>query len=297
MTSSTATITTVQLGVETAAPRALPGLDLIGDRMARGLCDGVLNSVCGGTVSLGGQSIMSFADWRASLSAPMAVARYRDPAVKGGILCAVPAALIVTEVDRCYGGTGTDDPQRTAFGLAEARCFDRVAHSVGDVLVAAWAAVLALAPTLVATSIGADDFGFGMPHDMVVVQTFACDIIGGKPPQVSLIYPLAALNVITALHADADAGAATDMTDSAWQNRMPDVVMNVRLPVRTVIARPIVSLSRLIALAPGDFIPVTLPTRVPVTAAGCLLAHGTIGEANGSAAIKIDSLARGSNFL
>ena len=49
-------------------------------------------------------------------------------------------------------------------------------------------------------------------------------------------------------------------------------------------------------LAPGDFIPVCLPTRVPVTVAGRLLAHGTIGEANGRAAIKIDKLEHGAVF-
>ena len=67
-------------------------------------------------------------------------------------------------------------------------------------------------------------------------------------------------------------------------------MLNVHLPVRSVIARPEISLETLFRLSPGDIIPIILPQTVPVIANGRVLARGSIGEANGRAAIRIEQL-------
>ena len=67
-------------------------------------------------------------------------------------------------------------------------------------------------------------------------------------------------------------------------------VSQVCLPVRSILARPELPLSRIMTLQPGDVIPLTMPRNVPLTVAGRLFAHGTIGESNGRAAIRIESI-------
>ena len=69
-----------------------------------------------------------------------------------------------------------------------------------------------------------------------------------------------------------------------------DAVMQVHLPVRSIFARPQVPLAKLLSLRAGDVIPVCLPDFLPVTVAGRQFAHGTVGEAGGRAAIKINSI-------
>ena len=46
----------------------------------------------------------------------------------------------------------------------------------------------------------------------------------------------------------------------------------------------------LLALRPGDVIPISLPQHIPLTVAGRLFAHGTLGEADGRAAIRISRI-------
>ena len=65
------------------------------------------------------------------------------------------------------------------------------------------------------------------------------------------------------------------------------------MPVRSVLARPEISLVKLLALEVGDIIPLTMPRHVPVTVAGRSFAFGSIGEANGNAAIMIDHIEKG----
>ena len=84
-------------------------------------------------------------------------------------------------------------------------------------------------------------------------------------------------------------GAATP----EWAGALNKALRDVRLPVRSVLARPEISLVKLLALEVGDIIPLGMPRHVPVTVAGRSFALGSIGEANGNAAIMIDHIEKG----
>lgn len=290
-TSGLLTVDVVQLGGTVPSYTDLPGLDRIEEKIARGL--GTAFAASGGPtkVSCGEIRTLSFRDWKDGLPEAVAVARYRERSIKGGLLLSLPHALIATMVDSFYGGDGAIDTARMAWGAAEHRLFDRFAQAAGEAVSAAWAEVHPLAPTLAGGIFARDDLSLGKPDDAVVVQQFATDDPHAGAGCVEIVYPLAALRGFTGLQGARD--SANEDVDPAWRIRLSDAVMQSRLPVRTVIARPTVPLSRLMALVPGDFIPVTLPARVPLTVAGRLLAHGTIGEANGRAAIMIDKIEPG----
>ncbi len=284
----------VQLGAAVATRPELPGLGRIGAKIARGLCEAFASSGGATKVTVGEIRTLTFAEWKAELQPMVAVARYRERAMKGGLLISVPSRLLATLVDIFYGGTGAIDPARISFGSAEQRLFDRFAGKAAEALTAAWADVEQLAPTVMGSTFGVEDVALAKPDDVVVVQQFATSDPEAGDGFIDVVYPLASLRGMPGLQETAE--VVVEEADPLWRMRMSEAVMQARLPVRTVIARPTVPLSRLLALAPGDFIPVTLPPRVPVTVAGRLLAHGTIGEANGRAAIKIDRLEHGAFF-
>lgn len=288
------TIDLVQLGAAVPTRPELPGLTRIGAKIARGLSAAFASSGGATKVTVGEIRTLTFAEWKADLEPMIAVARYRERTMKGGMLISVPSRLVATLVDIFYGGSGAIDPARISFGSAEQRLFDRFAGKGADALTAAWADVEKLTPTVMGSTFGVDDVALAKPDDVVVVQQFATDDPEAGQGCIDIVYPLAALRGMPGLQ-DMEEVVAEE-PDPMWRMRMSDAVMQARLPVRTVIARPTVPLSKLLALAPGDFIPVTLPPRVPVTVAGRLLAHGTIGEANGRAAIKIDKLEHGAFF-
>jgi flagellar motor switch protein FliM len=89
--------------------------------------------------------------------------------------------------------------------------------------------------------------------------------------------------------------SARTAADAAWTGALNSALRDVRLPVRSVLARPEISLTKLLDLQVGDIIPLTIPRHVPITIAGRNFATGSIGEANGNAAIMIEHIEEGSD--
>ena len=107
--------------------------------------------------------------------------------------------------------------------------------------------------------------------------------------EIKCVFPVSALRPIEALRT-APEGENASVVDAIWRDRLEQAVLQVRLPIRSVFARPELSLEKLIALKPGDIIPVLMPRYVPVSIGDRLFAHGSVGESNGRTAIKIESL-------
>jgi flagellar motor switch protein FliM len=82
----------------------------------------------------------------------------------------------------------------------------------------------------------------------------------------------------------------TAVPDPRWLSGLTRAVMTVKLPVRSVLAEPVVSLGMLLDLKEGDIIPISFGAQVPVWVANRRLGTGTVGTANGQAAIKLHSI-------
>ena len=107
------------------APK-FPGLDRIGERLARALHN-VIASVGAdrASVSVGATKLKSFGEWRGEQDAFGALCRYQLPPIKGAMLMAIPPALIIQMVDLFYGGTGEVSSARAEFTAAESRYVTR----------------------------------------------------------------------------------------------------------------------------------------------------------------------------
>jgi flagellar motor switch protein FliM len=131
----------------------------------------------------------------------------------------------------------------------------------------------------------------GLDADDAVVATRFGLACGGKPPVfVDILYPVTALKP----HAATLNGKVLDKAepDPAWRQGLTRAAMQVRFPVRSVLAEPIVPLSLLLNLKPGDVIPITVAADVPVMVGRDRLGCGTVGASNGRAAIRLTSLHR-----
>ena len=81
--------------------------------------------------------------------------------------------------------------------------------------------------------------------------------------------------------------------DNEWRQRLSYAVEDVRLPVRSVLARPELTMGQLMALKPGDVIPINLAAKVPLLVGSKRFAEGTIGEQEGRAALLVESVGAG----
>ena len=77
--------------------------------------------------------------------------------------------------------------------------------------------------------------------------------------------------------------------DPRWRNGLTRAAMSVRFPVRSVLAEPVMSIGKLLELKEGDVIPISFGPAVPVMVGNHRLGTGTVGTANGKAAIRIQT--------
>ncbi len=207
--------------------------------------------------------------------------------LKGAMILALPLSLVMQLVDLHFGGTGNGLGGRNTASPAEEQLFSRIVDEFSGLLAPAWAEVQTIAPAHHASGDGEHaDIGPCAVHPLLIE-------IGNIQHEAAFLHPLSLIRAVPQLLTEAEGRQDISTVDPIWQRRLSQVVMNVHLPVRTIFARPELPLTKLMTLMPGDIIPICLPNHVPVTVAGRQFAHGSVGEANGRVAVKIDTIEQG----
>jgi flagellar motor switch protein FliM len=200
--------------------------------------------------------------------------------------------LVLQLIDLHYGGSGAALAVREQWSPAELRFADAMGQVLAHMLVQPWGEQIAGSPA----------FRTFLPHppkagsvnwtDIIVSQNFRIDGLGKRAERMSWAIAASDLEHVAAAQA-ADSGPAARAADSAWLAQLHRALGQVSLPVRSVLARPEVSLGKILALQVGDVIPLKMPEHAPITVAGYSFAAGTIGEANGRSAICIETVRKG----
>lgn len=270
---------------------AFPALEGVANQFARSLRD-LIRALGVPTIQIerAGAEQMSFAEWSAS-AAPAIFWRYHAPPLKGPVMLAGSRSLLLQLVDIFYGGRGQLAAEREELTDAEDRFAARLGRDIGMQLAAAWREKLAMTPELDCVTGDPAKLAAVRADDELFVQRFTLRGAPFEGRTILCAYPVAALRGIAGdeLLPEMQAGGS----DPAWAGALDKALRDVRMPVRSVLARPEISLVKLLALEVGDIIPLTMPRHVPVTVAGRSFALGSIGEANGNAAIMIDHIEKG----
>jgi len=273
---------------------AFPALDGVANQFARTLRD-LIRALGAPTVQVerAASERMRFADW-CDEAAPAIYWRYHAPPLKGPMLLAGARALVLQLVDIFYGGKGQLGAKREELTDAEDRFAARLGRDIGQQLAAAWVSTLAIEPQLDCVTCEAGKLQAVRADDELLVHRFMLrgGVLDGH--MITCAYPLAALRGISGGE-PAPELAEMPETNPLWTATLSRALKDVRLPVRSVLARPEIPLTKLLALEVGDIISLTIPRHVPITVAGRHFASGSIGEANGNAAILIDCIERGSD--
>lgn len=275
-----------------AAP--LGGLERLGDRLARRL-RAIIEPYCGVRPVVTARPLddTMFLMWDASVPAFVSLSLYRLHPIKGTAVLRIDAALISMLVDRFYGGHGARPAQtRREFTPTENRLLARLADQFVAALAECWAEIAAIDPVLLGreTNVGQAEIMAG--EAQVVVQGFNVNLGEKDVRLIEIVYPKAGF---AGLDAAGDHGASHQAEllppDPVWQAGLAARLDDVRLPARTVLARPNLKMSELVALQPGDVIPIQIARHLPLLIGERIFAHGTVGEQDGSVAFMIEKLA------
>lgn len=269
------------------------GMARIGERFARRL-RGLIDPLIDGKsqVAVGDSGTMRWDAWRADLPGFASLALFRLRPMKGGLVIALDPGFVSALLDGFYGGTGRAwDRQSAEFTPAEERLIAQLHDGILTGLVESWSEFAPIAPAAIGHETNPDFANAFRADEMIVLQRFTLTAGAIAPTEIVIAYSLSALRAVESqLSAKVhdDAGPADDL----WRMRIGAALEDVRLPVRSVLARPEVTVSQLLALQPGDVIPITVPAAIPLLVANKRIASGTIGEKNGLAAIQITSIER-----
>lgn len=233
-------------------------------------------------------SVQRFGDYRAerpqTLTAwlPLAMAPGR-----GRALIVIDGKFAFEMLDRFFGGEGeAPQPLPTEFTGSAETLLTRLSDTIGRQLAPAWELLARIdfipAQTFAPLS-AAPEIDTG---EAMVVTRLGVAAGEAKPQWIDILYPVAALKPYTpSLTAKVIGGEPEP--EPEWRNGLTRAAMALRLPVRSVLAEPVVPLSMLMALKPGDVIPISFGPDVPVMVNRQQIGAGTVGTANGQAAIRL----------
>jgi flagellar motor switch protein FliM len=280
-------------GRAAAEPTAsISGLDKLGDRLAKKLRV-LLEPYSGVRPAIVAKPLDNtmFMMWDACVPNFVSLSLYRLLPIKGVVTLRIDASLVSQLVDRFYGGRGPGSHvEKREFTPTEARLINRLSGQIMSALVESWAEIAKLEPILISRETGVAQAEI-LPADAdVVVQTFEIDLGIKDKFLIEVVYPqegLSALEVpVGTRHVE-----EPRMKDPVWQAELGRRVEQVRLPVKTVLARPNLKMSELMGLKPGDVIPIHISRHLPLIVGDRVFAHGTLGEQDGVAAFMIEKLA------
>jgi flagellar motor switch protein FliM len=212
--------------------------------------------------------------------------------LSGQAMILLEGGLIFELVDLYFGGPGrAPEPLPGEFTPTADAMIARLSNGIVERLAAGWRELAEI------------DFRTGrvesnpalLSHidgeDRVVLTRFTLLISDTRTATVDILYPAASLKPIASILSSKVQSRRGD-ADPAWLGALTRVAMNVKLPVRSVLAEPVIPLSKLIALKPGDVIPISFGPEIPLLVSGKTFARGAVGAANGRAAIRLNRLER-----
>ncbi|SEM94941.1 flagellar motor switch protein FliM [Sphingomonas gellani] len=209
----------------------------------------------------------------------------------GTAFCTLEGGFVMELLDLFFGGTGTaPDPLPTEFSPAAEAMMGRLGVQLSRPLAAAWEPLSPIGFTPGKVESNPALLGQVDGDDAMIVTRLGLAAGTSAPVFLDIVYPVSALKP----HGTALTGKVVSKPvepDPSWRNGLTRAAMTVRFPVRSVLAEPVVPLSTLIDLKPGDVIPISFGQEVPVMVGTDQLGFGIVGTANGQAAIRLTRLA------
>jgi flagellar motor switch protein FliM len=249
---------------EPQTPVSLSGMDRIGERVARQL-RALLENFTGTKPNLTTQpaEMVNYDLWSAMAPNFCSLSTYKLHPLKGSILVKLDAGMISSVVERFYGGSGVrPGADRNEFTRSEDRLRAKLSDDIMKALIAAWADLLPMDMSLVSREHDPQALVFAEANDQLLSQTFTLNFGKGGEWTIELMFPVVALRQLEPLLAT-NAPDEIQLKDPLWQARLARQMGNIRLPAKTVLARPSLTLNELLNLKNGDVIPVTIERFLP----------------------------------
>jgi flagellar motor switch protein FliM len=256
-----------------------PTLQRVNDRFARYLRAALLQHLRRAvTVSPAGIEFVEHRELMERLPSPTHLTLFNMKPLRGTLVLAVEAPLVVTIVESRFGGNGRfpinmANREFTAFELKSMR---RVAETTLEQLVTAWQPVGRFEIEILRSETIPQFAGFATPEDLIIVSSFDITVEHGGG-RVDIYAPYAAVEPLQDQLASGLVAEATDQ-DLRWSGTLRAGVAQAAITLNVELGKIEISVGDLLALRPGNVFEMDRPETLVVEASGVPLFRGRWGR-------------------
>ncbi len=228
-------------------------------------------------------------DWLGQQEPGVIILQFHIGSAEQPVFVRVSRLFVTALVDCFYGGQydGTTEP-KPKLSRSESAMVERLARLLAEMLAHSWSTLCETPVRYLGYQTELDDIEIAADYGEAIQTCFACELATHEIDAIEIAQPVEGLIAIHSQLARKP-GQEDDEIDPAWKNALQESVEQVFLPIRSVLARPTMSLSELSRLSVGDILPVAPTDNVPLIVGDRIFAHGSIGEQNGGVAFKINN--------
>jgi flagellar motor switch protein FliM len=269
----------------------LPGLELVLDRFIRGLRPS-LGAFFGRipTVTVSGLELIKFARVSERLTQPVSLQVFRMPPLRGHGMVVLRGPLVGTLLQVFFGGNlaRTAPVAEREFSSIEQRALERFGARVLADLREAWRPIATLELNLVRSETNPAFAPIAAAQDLVVQLDIQIAAEGAEEGTLSLCIPNAALDPLRP-RLQATPGEESEPPPALWAERMRALLAGAELEVAAELGTRRMRVRDVLALAPGDVIPLGTGRDGPVLVRveGRARFVGAPGMSGGSNAVRV----------
>ena len=231
--------------------------------------------------------------WLAAQGHSMGLAFYQLPPMKGRLALRLGHDLIAALVDAFFGGSiARGKTKKTEYSPADLRLMHRIADSLAMPIGTAWGEFGSFRCLAAGLTDDPEEAKIAKGDAALMIQPFALTFAGTTSFTIDIVYPIAMIQSAREEWSPSQ-GPEAISADPAWRLEMGGAMAEVFVPVRSILARPTMTLPELANLKPGDIIPIPPAQNIPLIIGDRTFARGSLGEQNGLAAFRIDHTEKG----
>ncbi len=266
----------------------MPTLEMVNERFARYIRVSIFNMLRrSAEVSIKGVEILKFKEYMRTLAVPTSLNLISIKPLRGTGLLVLDARLVFSVVDTFFGGGSRLHTriEGREFTPVESRIIARLRELIFSDLNQAWSPVIEIDFSFNSMEVNPQFANIVSPSEVVIASRFSIDI-EGISGEIHLTLPYSTIEPIKDL---LDSGIASDQgdRDDRWARSLQDEIRDAEVELSVRLCRKSVTLAELVAMSPGDVIPVTRPERVEVRVGNVPCFSGTVGTSRDFYAVRI----------
>lgn len=238
------------------------------------------------SVSPTGVDIVRYSDYIYTLYVPTSVHLVQMQPLSGEAMVVFDAKFIYELVDQFFGGGRNQVKiEGREFSVSESRIIDRVYDFVRLSMEECWEPVIPVKVSKAGYEVNPSLVNLVRANEIVVVSTFDVAFDSGRGTlQVAMPYSMLEPHQ----QLIDSAVKKKDEEDPHWQAKVERHLLDVNIEVTCHVGDKELLMSEILAMRPGDFIPLEVPDVHPVSANGIPAFRARLGAANGNVALEFE---------